>query len=222
MPDADETTRDEPLEVASVQEAPEMDAVDVGELDAPEVVFELDPVLAASIDTARAALAEITPDETIGELVATVAQGEHVVSLQFANLMSGYPGWLWTATLSRIDETEAVSVLEVELLPGEGAVLAPDWVPWTVRMADYQSAQDAAGDDLEADDESDDLDDVDVDLDDDSDSEELDVDSDDDDDSDDDVDSEDDDPLDAEESGSNDFGEDPTPAQAVRRRRRRR
>lgn len=219
MPDGDETTRDESLQVASIEEDSEVDALDGGERGASAQVFELDPVLAASIETARSALAEITPDETIGELVTTVAQGEHVVSLQFANLMSGYPGWLWTATLSRIDETEAVTVLEVELLPGEGAVLAPDWVPWTVRMADYQSAQDAVGDDLEGDDETDDLDDVDVDLDDDSDVEELDVDSDDDDDSD------DGDPLDADESDSDDStdaaDDNPAPAQSVRRRRRR-
>ncbi|KZX21291.1 DUF3027 domain-containing protein [Rathayibacter tanaceti] len=126
-----------------------------------EPVFEPDPVLAASVDVARAALAEITPAETIGDLVDTVAQGEHVLSLQFANRMRGYPGWLWTATLSRIDETEGVAVLEVELLPGEGAVLAPDWVPWSVRLADYHAAQEAAGE--EVDDETDDLDEDDLD-----------------------------------------------------------
>jgi hypothetical protein len=123
----------------------------------PEPVYELDTVLAGSEDRAREALLDITTADTIGDLVATLAQGEHVVSLQFTNLMRGYPGWLWTATLSRIDESEDVNVLEVELLPGEGSVLAPDWVPWSVRLADYRAAQDASGErDETEDDEYDD------------------------------------------------------------------
>lgn len=131
---------------------------DVVEDDPVEPVHELDAVLAASEERAREALADVAPPGTIGPLVATLAQGEHVVSLQFANLMRGYPGWLWTATLSRIDETEDVNVLEVELLPGEGAVLAPDWVPWTDRLADYRAAQDAADEESDDSDEDDDAD----------------------------------------------------------------
>ncbi|ALS56876.1 DUF3027 domain-containing protein [Rathayibacter toxicus] len=127
-------------------------------------VSDLDPVLAASEERARAALTEITSPESIGDLVARVAQGQHVVSLQFASRMRGYPGWLWTATLSRIDEAEDVTVLEVELLPGEGAILAPDWVPWSVRLADYRAAQDVTDDGFD-DVDDDELDDLDGDLD---------------------------------------------------------
>jgi hypothetical protein len=29
------------------------------------------------------------------------------------------------------------SVLELELLPGEGSLLPPDWVPWADRMEEY-------------------------------------------------------------------------------------
>ncbi|PPF20894.1 DUF3027 domain-containing protein [Rathayibacter sp. AY1A7] len=213
--------------------------------EAPEPVYEADTVLAGSLDVARAALAEIAPEGTIGELVTTLAQGEHVVSLQFANLMRGYPGWLWTATLSRIDETEDVNVLEVELLPGEGAVLAPDWVPWSVRLADYQTAQDALGEEVENadDDELEDAeeDDLDDESDDDSDEDEGDSDDDDDpvdddDDSDDDSDGDDSDDEDSDDSDDDDPDDDsddedsddvepepaPAPAPTTRRRRRRR
>ncbi|PPG82656.1 DUF3027 domain-containing protein [Rathayibacter sp. AY1E5] len=200
-------------------------------------------MLARSLDVARAALAEIAPEGTIGELVTTLAQGEHVVSLQFANLMRGYPGWLWTATLSRIDENEDVNVLEVELLPGEGAVLAPDWVPWSVRLADYQTAQDALGEEVEDadDDELEDAeeDDLDDESEDDSDEDEGDSDDDDDpvdddDDSDDDSDGDDSDDEDSDEDDSDDPDDDsddedsddvepePAPAPTTRRRRRRR
>ena len=37
------------------------------------------------------------------------------------------------------------SVLEVELMPGEGALLSPDWVPWIDRLAEYEAAQEALG-----------------------------------------------------------------------------
>ncbi|PPF71832.1 DUF3027 domain-containing protein [Rathayibacter sp. AY1E6] len=232
-PAADATSADDDASTGEADEA----AAD----EAPEPVYEADAVLAGSLDVARAALAEIAPEGTIGELVTTLAQGEHVVSLQFANLMRGYPGWLWTATLSRIDETEDVNVLEVELLPGEGAVLAPDWVPWSVRLADYQTAQDALGEEVEDGDELEDAeeDDLDDESDDDSDEDEDDSDDDDDpvdddDDSDDDSDGDDSDDEDSDEDDSDDPDDDsddedsddvepePAPAPTTRRRRRRR
>ncbi|MCJ1672582.1 MULTISPECIES: DUF3027 domain-containing protein [unclassified Rathayibacter] len=208
-------------------------AAAAGELE-PAPVYELDAVLAGSEDRAREALLDITTADTIGDLVATLAQGEHVVSLQFTNLMRGYPGWLWTATLSRIDESGDVNVLEVELLPGEGSVLAPDWVPWSVRLADYRAAQDASGErDETEDDEYDDDTVVDGDaaeadedeiLDDDEaddDSDEDDSDDDDDDDSDDsdEDDSDDDDDSDEDDSDGQDSGaEDGSVASAAGRR----
>ncbi|MDY0911589.1 DUF3027 domain-containing protein [Rathayibacter festucae] len=152
----DESDDDDDAESEAGAAAESGPAADAGEPE-PEPVHELDVVLAGSEDRAREALLDITTADTIGELIATLAQGEHVVSLQFTNLMRGYPGWLWTATLSRIDESEDVNVLEVELLPGEGSVLAPDWVPWSVRLADYRAAQDASGErDETEDDEYDD------------------------------------------------------------------
>jgi hypothetical protein len=63
-------------------------------------------------------------------------------------LEGGHSWWLWT-------------VLETELMPGEGALLAPDWVPWSQRLEEYRAAQAAAGEpdetaSLEGDDEDDD------------------------------------------------------------------
>ena len=56
-------------------------------------------------------------------------------------------------------------MLETELMPGESALLAPDWVPWSDRLAEYRAAQEAAGlaaaesEDEPADDDDDDDDD---------------------------------------------------------------
>ena len=133
------------------------------------VQFEADPVLLAAVDQASAALLEITPASTVGAVVGHTAHDEHVVSLHFASLMPGYPDWHWTATLSRIDGVSEPNVLETELLPGEGAVLAPEWTPWSDRLEDYKLAQEHAAaladdDDEDFDDEADsDSDDEDID-----------------------------------------------------------
>lgn len=103
-----------------------------------------DERLLAAHDLARQALLEITPDSTIGPVVGHVVEGEHVLSLLFECTLSGYPGWHWTVSLARVDDGAEPVVLEAELLPGEDALLAPDWVPWSERLAEYQAAQEAA------------------------------------------------------------------------------
>ena len=119
---------------------------------------------------AREALREITPDAAVGELVSQLAEGEGVTTLPFAATMPGYPGWHWTVSVAELPG-EAPSVLEAELLPGDGALLAPDWVPWSERLDEYRAAQAEAaeaGEGLDDDDHDvDDDDDHDVDHDDD-------------------------------------------------------
>ncbi len=111
---------------------------------------------------AREALREVTRDATVGELVGQRDEGEGVTTLSFAATMPGYPGWHWTVSVAELPG-EAPSVLEVELLPGDGALLAPDWVPWSERLEEYRAAQAAAAEDegedegeVEADDADDD------------------------------------------------------------------
>ncbi|UAJ78529.1 DUF3027 domain-containing protein [Leifsonia sp. ZF2019] len=99
--------------------------------------------LLAAEPLARRALAEITPEATIGAAAGHIVEGEAVVSLLFEAKLAGYPGWRWTVTIGRADEDAAPTVLEAELMPAEGALLAPDWVPWSERLADYQAAQEA-------------------------------------------------------------------------------
>jgi hypothetical protein len=121
----------------------------------------------------------VTPAHTIGEPAGYIVEDGGAVSLSFANTLPGYPGWFWTVSVARV-EGEAPTVLEVELLPGAGALLAPEWVPWAVRLADYQAAQTAALleasgdddlDDIDEDEDDDDEDDDDFDADDEDDDE---------------------------------------------------
>jgi hypothetical protein len=156
-------TRDEAA-APETETAPEVEAE--SELAAGPAV-EPDEVLLAAVDLARAALIEITPASTIGPVVGHTTHDEHLLSLHFASLMPGYPDWHWTATLSRIDADSEPNVLETELLPGDSAVLAPEWTPWSDRLEDYKLAQEHAAaladsddeDDDEAGDDDDDLDD---------------------------------------------------------------
>ncbi|MGO4104144.1 DUF3027 domain-containing protein [Leifsonia sp. YAF41] len=166
-----------------------------------------DEALLAAVDVARAALTQITPADTIGEPVGHIVEDEHVLSLLFDCLLTGYPGWHWTVTLSRIDQDAAPTVLETELMPGNDALLAPEWVPWSDRLAEHRTAQElaAAQEALEgADDDADDDD-----ADDDSENEDSDESDDFDDESHDDDDDDDaDDALDEDALDHDDFDDD--------------
>jgi hypothetical protein len=105
------------------------------------------------------ALLEVTPPATVGEFVGETDEGDSVVSYRFATTLSGYPGWNWAVAVAHLPGEEP-TIVESELLPAEGALLAPDWVPWSERMDDYRAAQLALGEAAaESDDDDDDEDD---------------------------------------------------------------
>ncbi|ARC55953.1 hypothetical protein AS850_02550 [Frondihabitans sp. 762G35] len=114
----------------------------------------------------REALLEVTRDDTIGDLLDIVDEGEGVSTVTYSNTLPGYPGWVWTVSVATVEGAEP-TVLETELLPGESSLLAPDWVPWVERLAEYEASQEAAGalaaegesDDDESDDDDDESDD---------------------------------------------------------------
>ncbi len=120
-----------------------------------------DARLIAAHDLALTALAEITPASTVGDAAGYTAEDDGSVSLRFANTMPGYPGWYWTVTVAVVADAEP-TVLELELLPGDDALLAPEWVPWAERLAEYRAAMAAAGSDdsgeIDGDDDDEDLD----------------------------------------------------------------
>ncbi|WP_298119150.1 DUF3027 domain-containing protein [uncultured Aurantimicrobium sp.] len=173
------------------------------------------PVLTAAHQSlALAALQEITTAESIGELIEETIDHDGVATLHYECKLDGYPNWVWNVSLATL-EGEEPTVMEAELLPVEGALVAPEWVPWSVRLAEFLEAQKqaaAAGivldeelpeglldlaegalDGTILDDELEDLNDSDADDsdEDDEDDEDLDDDEDDDDDDDDDDDEED-------------------------------
>jgi hypothetical protein len=110
---------------------------------------------------ALSALLEVQAPSTVGDFVSETDEGDYVITYRFATTLTGYPGWNWAIAVAHLPEEEP-TIVESELLPADGALLAPDWVPWSDRMDDYRAAQLALGEaesELESDDEDDDDDD---------------------------------------------------------------
>lgn len=97
-------------------------------------VAKEDATLAAAIEVARAAAVEEAGADLVGEHAGVVVDDERVVTHLFACLSPGYRGWNWAVTLMRAPRSKTVTVNDVVLLPGDGALLAPDWVPWSERV----------------------------------------------------------------------------------------
>ncbi|MHA3702046.1 DUF3027 domain-containing protein [Jatrophihabitans sp. YIM 134969] len=93
----------------------------------------VDAALAAAVELAREAAVE-TGGESVGEHLGVRAEGERLATHAFAADLPGYRGWHWSVTLARAPRAKVVTVDEVVLLPGDGAVLAPAWVPWSERV----------------------------------------------------------------------------------------
>lgn len=94
-----------------------------------------DSTLAAAVDLAREAALAVSGHDDVGEHLGYLEEGERLGSHRFASTAPGYRGWHWTVTVARIARSRHVTVCEVELLPGDDALLAPAWVPWADRLA---------------------------------------------------------------------------------------
>ena len=93
-----------------------------------------DSATVAAVDVARAALLEDVATADVGEHLGHYVEGERVVTHFFACERPGYVGWRWSVTLARASRLKAVTVDEVVLIPGDGAIVAPAWVPYRERI----------------------------------------------------------------------------------------
>ncbi|MDQ2584480.1 hypothetical protein CKY47_10895 [Saccharothrix yanglingensis] len=95
-----------------------------------------DPVLAdtAAVELARAAAQEEAGAERIGDHVGVIAEDEVSATHLFEAEHAGYRGWNWAVTVAFAGPGTPLSVSEVVLLPGDEALVAPDWVPWHERV----------------------------------------------------------------------------------------
>jgi hypothetical protein len=92
------------------------------------------------LDVARAAAVENAGEKAVSKFVELIDEGDGAFSFVFEARLEGYQGWLWSVTLFDSGD-EAPTISEVVLLPGEQALLAPAWVPWSERLADWKALQ---------------------------------------------------------------------------------
>lgn len=93
-----------------------------------------DAVLVSAVEVARAAAVEEAGPDAVGDHLGVVMEDERLATHTFACLNPAYVGWQWTVTVARAPRAKAVTVSEVVLLPGPGALVAPEWVPWSERI----------------------------------------------------------------------------------------
>ena len=94
----------------------------------------LETKLSNAKDVARKFLVEEITEQRVGEYLGFVVEGENVATHKFKCVDKAYVGWNWAVTLAIVDSASEVTVSEILLLPGEGAILASSWIPWEQRV----------------------------------------------------------------------------------------
>ena len=95
---------------------------------------EPDQACAEAVDLARDALVAVAGAAQVGAHLGVQADGERIVTHLFQSADPAYAGWRWAVSVVRAPRSKVVTVSETVLLPGPGALLAPDWVPWHDRL----------------------------------------------------------------------------------------
>ena len=93
-----------------------------------------DTVGVRAVDAARSALLELVDAADVGDHLGHASEDERVTTHYFACSRAGYRGWRWSVTVARAPRQKTVTVDEIVLLPGDAALVAPDWVPWRERI----------------------------------------------------------------------------------------
>ena len=102
-----------------------------GESGEPNAVVVLSDELIAM--ARAAAVEEAGIEAAVGDYLGARAEDAVATSASFATTDRGYRGWYWLVTIAVVEATHP-TISEVVLLPGEGALLAPAWVPWDQRV----------------------------------------------------------------------------------------
>ncbi|MEV7526230.1 DUF3027 domain-containing protein [Streptomyces sp. NPDC091371] len=93
-----------------------------------------DRLCVEAVELARASAEEAAFPGVVGAHVSAVAEGDRVVTHFFECKEPGYRGWRWAVTVTRASRAKNVTLDETVLLPGDDALLAPEWVPWSERL----------------------------------------------------------------------------------------
>jgi hypothetical protein len=98
------------------------------------VISAPDSVATEAVDAARAALVAEVGADVVGEHLSARSESEGATTHNFACKQSGYPGWVWAVTVAHAQGQDGITIDEIVLLPGDEAIIAPEWVPWRDRI----------------------------------------------------------------------------------------
>ncbi|HEX7323028.1 MAG TPA: DUF3027 domain-containing protein [Mycobacterium sp.] len=104
------------------------------DLASPIEAPEIPAVLAGAVDQARAAVVEATGADAIGDYLGVDYEDPFAVTHRFSAQLSGYRGWEWAVVVAAHPGADHATISEVVLIPGPGALLAPEWLPWEQRI----------------------------------------------------------------------------------------
>lgn len=90
---------------------------------------------------AKSALIQAAGVSKVGNFIEVSEEGEGVATFLFENNHKGYLGWRWSVTVFQLSKNDPATISEILLMPGPESLVAPDWVPWSERLADYKALQ---------------------------------------------------------------------------------
>lgn len=120
----------ETSEQAVVSGQPPQAAPDTGAASTPG----LEALLMGAVEQARAALAEFSGAETVGEYLGATFEDPSSATHRFLANLTGYRGWQWAVVVAAYPGADHTTISELVLVPGPTALLAPQWLPWQDRI----------------------------------------------------------------------------------------
>lgn len=89
-------------------------------------------------ELALAALIEVCEPGSVGDFVGEKEISKNDLEISFNCTLPAYKNWNWQVVLSRTDKKSPYTISEIVLLASENALLAPAWVPWAERIAEFR------------------------------------------------------------------------------------
>lgn len=93
-----------------------------------------DSLLLNAVDLARTALLDTVDPAFVGEHMGAQSDELGFVSHEFESTQPGYRGWKWTVSITRVPDSDRITVNDIVMIPGADAILAPEWTPYRDRI----------------------------------------------------------------------------------------
>lgn len=83
-------------------------------------------------------LTQTSEPGSIGDFLGESELAKGATEVRFNCTLRGYKNWYWSVVFTQVDKRKEATISEVNLLAGEGALLAPAWVPWAERLSEFK------------------------------------------------------------------------------------